>query len=82
MLLALNRRSDERLVTKPDVKQSEKAEQRKATARNSTTSGTIAPEVWIMSGLLLSLVQQIVSVNLLQKHVAKPVINTENDNGS
>jgi len=77
MPLGLNKRSDEPLVTEPDVRQSEKARPAKVTVRSSTTSGTIAPEVWIMSGLLLSLVQQIVNVNLLQRHVAKPVINMD-----
>jgi len=79
MPLGLNKRSDEPLVTEHDVRQSEKARPRKVTVRNSTTSGTIAPEVWIMSGLLLSLVQQIVSVNLLRKHVVKRETNTGSD---
>jgi len=32
----------------------------RATERKSITSGSTAPEVWIMSGLLLSVVMQIV----------------------
>lgn len=63
----LSKRNDEQLVTKHVAKPSEKARPVKVTVRNSIMSGTIGPEVWIMSGLLLSLVQQIVSVSLLQK---------------
>jgi hypothetical protein len=83
MPLGLNKRNDEPPVTRHDVRQSEKARPTKVTVRSSIMSGTIAPEVWIMSGLLLSLVQQIVSVNLLRKHVVKPVTNMDkNGNGS
>jgi hypothetical protein len=67
------------LAIGPERKRSEKVVHEKETARNSTTSGTIVPEVWIMSGLLLSLVQQTVGVNLLQKPVEKPGTNMENE---
>lgn len=53
------------------VRQSEKAVSAKETERNSTTSGPIGLEVLIMSGLVLSVVQQIVSVSLLQKLEAR-----------
>jgi len=62
--------------TARDGKLSEKERSAKETARNSTTSGTIEPEVWIMSGLLLSLVVQIGGASLLPKPGAKPGINT------
>lgn len=77
MLRGLNRRNAEPLVTEHVVRPSEKEEPTKVTARNSITSGTIAPEVWIMSGLLLSLVQQIVSVNLLLKLGENPETNMD-----
>ena len=77
MKQGLSKRSDEPLVIEQDARQSEKEKPIKVTVKNSTTSVRIAPEVWIMSGLLLSLVQQIVSVNLLRKHVAKRVINMD-----
>jgi hypothetical protein len=83
MPLGLNKRSDEPLVTEHDARQSEKARSVRVTTRSSIMSGAIAPEVWIMSGLLLSLVQQIVSVNLLRKHVANRVTNMDKyGNGS
>lgn len=44
----------------------------KEMGKNSTTSVTIVPEVWIMSGLLLSLVMQIVSVSHLPKLEDQP----------
>jgi hypothetical protein len=57
--------------TARDVKPSERAKFAKAMEKNSTTSGTIAPEVWIMSGLLSSLVLQIVGVSLQRRHGEK-----------
>lgn len=66
--------------TARDGKPSEKAKLAKEMARNSTTSGPIAPEVWIMSGLLLSLVQQIVGVSLQRKHGVNQETNMENNN--
>ena len=75
----LNKLRDAWRATVPERKRSEKVVQEKAMEKNSTTSGTIVPEVWIVSGLLLSLGQQIVGVNLLQKPVAKPGTNTESD---
>lgn len=43
--------------------QNVKVSSTKETEKNSITSGSIVPEVWIMSGLLLSLVTQIGYVN-------------------
>jgi len=56
-----------KLVTKRDVKRSKQAVPTKETERKSITSATIEPEVWIMSALLLSLVQQIVGASLQQR---------------
>lgn len=53
--------------TQRDEKQCDKVKSAKETTSNSTTSDTIGPEVWIMSGLLLSVVMQIVSVSHLPK---------------
>jgi len=56
-----------KLVTKRDAKPSNKAKPTRETEKKSITSATIGPEVWIMSGLLLSLVQQIAGVSLQQR---------------
>jgi hypothetical protein len=81
MRAGLNKLKGVLLGTGRDVKLSEKAEPEKEMVKNSTTSGTIVLEVWIMSGLLLSLGQQIVAVNLRQRLVEKPETNTESNNG-
>jgi len=49
------------------LRRSRQAELVKETERKSIISATIAPEVWIMSGLLLSVVTQIVYVNRVPK---------------
>jgi hypothetical protein len=59
----LNRLRGVKLVTKPAEKLCEKDWSEKATEKNSITSGFIEPGVWIMSGLLLSLVTQIAYVS-------------------
>ena len=79
MLPGLNKRKGVLPVTRLDAKPFEKAELTKETPSNSTTSGTIELEAWIMSGLVLSVVQLIVGVNLQQKLGAKPETNMEND---
>lgn len=82
MKLGLSKRKDGQLVTRLDESQTEKAGLTKAIVPNSITSDTIELEVWIMSGLVLSVVQLIVGVSLQQKLAAKPETNMENDNGS
>jgi hypothetical protein len=67
MKAVLNKLRDVLLVTERDVKPSEKVKSEKEMAKNSTTSGITGLEVLIMSGLVLSLVQQIVSASLLQR---------------
>lgn len=79
MKIVLNRSSVVKHVTVYAAKQRKKDESTKVTVRSSTTSGTIAPEVWIMSGLLLSLVQQIVGVSLQQRPEAKQDINQKKE---
>lgn len=79
MRAVLNRLNGVLRGTARDVKPSEKERFEKETARSSTTSGTIEPEVWIMSGLLLSLVVQIGGASLLPKLGAKPEIHTHKE---
>jgi hypothetical protein len=66
--------------TARDVKPSERAKSTREMGKNSTTSGPIEPEVWIMSGLLSSLVLQIVGVSLQRRHGEKLETNMENNN--
>lgn len=54
-------------VTELELEHKEKASSIRETGKNSITSGTTVPEVWIMSGLLLSVVMQIVSASHLPK---------------
>lgn len=68
MKIVLNKFVDVSRVIVRGVRRSEKVESVKVMEKSSITSDTIEPEVWIMSGLLLSLVLQTVGVNLLQKH--------------
>jgi hypothetical protein len=56
-----------RRVTEYVRRRSNKGVSTKVTTKNSITSATIQPEVWIASGLVLSVVQQIVVVSLLIK---------------
>jgi len=59
--------SDVKPVIKQEAKPSNEDQSTKETIKNSTTSDTIRLEAWIVSGLLLSVVQQIVAVSLLIK---------------
>lgn len=71
MQRVLNKFVDVSRVIVRGGRRSEKVESVKVMEKNSITSGTIEPEVWIMSGLLLSLVLQTVGVNLLQRRAEK-----------
>jgi ribosomal protein S3 len=71
MKIDLSKSAVVKLVTKLGAKRCKRVSSTRATEKNSTTSGTIAPEVWIMSGLLLSLAAQIVAVNLPRKQEEK-----------
>jgi hypothetical protein len=62
-----------------EPKQSAKAGLEKEMVKNSITSGPIGLEVWIMSGLLSSLVLQIVAGSLKQRLGVKPGTTTENE---
>lgn len=59
------------LVTVRVVKRWRGEPSTKVTERNSTTSGTTQPEAWIMSGLVLSVVAQIVAASLRIKDTSK-----------
>lgn len=61
--LHLSKRSDVLLAIELGIKLSNQGRSTKVTISNSTMSVPIAPEVWIASGLLLSLVTQIAYVN-------------------
>lgn len=63
---------DAKQGTQLDGKACDKVPCVRGMGKNSTTSVTIVPEVWIMSGLLLSLVMQIVSVSHLPKLEDQP----------
>lgn len=67
-------------VIKRDVRPSSKDVPTRETEKKSTTSGTIGPEVWIMSGLLLSLVQQIAVVSRQQRLEDRQDINNQKEN--
>lgn len=77
MRIDLSRLKDVLHVIARVESQSPQGEPIKVMAKNLTTPGTIEPEVWIMSGLVLSLVTQIVSVSLQQRHADKLDINTK-----
>jgi len=59
--------SDVKLEIKQEERLLNEGQSTKETTKNSTTSDTIRLEAWIVSGLLLSVVQQIVAVSLLIK---------------
>jgi len=59
--------NDVKRVTKQEARPSNEGLSTKETAKRSTISDTIQPEVWILSGLVSSLVLQIVAVSLLIK---------------
>lgn len=71
MKIDLNRLRGAWHVTVHVVRLKRKASSTKVMEKRSITPATIAPEVWIMSGLLLSLAQQIGSVSLRQKQEGK-----------
>lgn len=77
MRAVLSKLRDVLPATGRDVKQSEKAKSEREMEKNSTTSDIIGLEVLIMSGLVLSLVQQIVSASLLQKLGARQETQTK-----
>lgn len=77
MQLVLNKSKDVWHAIVQGLRRSKKAELAREMEKNSITSGPIVPEVWIMSGLLLSLVQQIVAGSLQQKPGAKPGTNMD-----
>lgn len=58
MRTVLNRLKGVKPETGRDVRQSSQVKPERETEKKSTTSGSIVPEVWIMFGLLLSLVMQ------------------------
>lgn len=59
--------NDVKRVTKQEARLLNEGLSTKETAKSSTTSDTIQPEVWIAFGLVSSLVLQIVAVSLLIK---------------
>lgn len=61
--IGLSKSDEELLAIELVRKHLNEAQSIKATERNSTTLVSTAPEVWIMSGLVLSVVTQIVFVS-------------------
>jgi hypothetical protein len=80
MKIVLLRLRGAKRVTKRDVRPSKEALPTREMEKKSITSATIAPEVWIVSGLLLSLVQQIVGVSLRQRLEEKPEVDVSETN--
>lgn len=78
-LLALSKRNVELLETELDARPLEKDVPEKVTARNSTTSGTIEPEVWMMFLQRPFLVQLTENDNPLPRLRAKPETNMESN---